>query len=315
MNLENVKALAEKLLDTCSAARSSSRRALLSRTEPIAPIADKQTPAKSIVDAKVMIVDDDKSAQRVLQRLLENVAQCSVFANADEAYVAVHEIKPDLILLDDKMPGTLSGYELLQRIKSESELSGVEVIMITAVDEPASVLRCLAAGAADYIVKPYDPSSIEHKLRMRLARVNQKVLLVDDDKSTRDLLLNKFKSKGYPCIFARDGVEALEIIKGDPPSLVVLDRMMPGLDGLALLQMIRQIPNLRTLPVVMLSAKRSDNDIQTGLEQGASDYVVKPFNIDELVLRCEKLLDEHSERATSERANVNADRHTSAKPN
>lgn len=298
IDLEHVKTLTENLLDTCSAARSRNVPVRPSTAAPSVKEITVQPPTKPLINARVIIVDDDKNAQDILRQLLGQSANCSVFSSADDAYAAIEAVNPHLILLDDKMPGSMSGYELLQRIKSERRFAGIEVIMITAVDEPTSVLRSLSAGAADYIVKPFDPNVVGRKLRLRMNRLSQSILLVEDDDSTLNMLLNKFRSKGYPCSFARDGVQALEILKTNPPSLVVLDRMMPGLDGLALLQMIRQFPSLRSLPVVMLSAKRLDKDIQAGLEQGATDYVVKPFNIDELVLRCEKLLGEQGEQAT-----------------
>lgn len=239
---------------------------------------------------KVLIVDDDSSARAVLGGLIQGSAVVVMSENAQEALDCIGREHPDLVLLDDNMPGAISGMRLLETIKADPLLGTTPIIMITASDQPASVMRGLAAGAVDYILKPFDPKLVSAKIKTRLTRLGKTILIVDDDKAIRELLSRKFSSVGYACTTAGDGPQALEMLNNSAPDLVILDRMLPGLDGMTVLQRMREMPEFSATPVIMLTAKRQESDIVSGLEMGASDYVVKPFNLDEMVARCTRLL-------------------------
>ncbi len=113
------------------------------------------------------------------------------------------------------------------------------------------------------------------------------ILVVDDDEQVLDLLQVYLLKEGYRVLGARDGNDALELFKREHPDLVVLDIMMPGLDGFEVCQRIRK--NSR-VPVIMLTAKDEDVDKILGLEMGADDYVTKPFNPRELLARIKAVL-------------------------
>lgn len=113
------------------------------------------------------------------------------------------------------------------------------------------------------------------------------ILVVDDDEYVLDLLQVYLLKEGYRVVGARDGNEALELFKREHPDLVVLDIMMPGLDGLEVCQRIRKTSRV---PVIMLTAKDEDVDKILGLEMGADDYVTKPFNPRELLARIKAVL-------------------------
>lgn len=108
------------------------------------------------------------------------------------------------------------------------------------------------------------------------------ILVVDDDPDIRDVIHIYIRNEGYAVIEAADGEEALNVIKAKPIQLVILDVMMPGMDGITACLKIREISNM---PIIMLSAKEEDIDKITGLTTGADDYMVKPFNPLELLAR------------------------------
>jgi two-component system, OmpR family, KDP operon response regulator KdpE len=112
------------------------------------------------------------------------------------------------------------------------------------------------------------------------------ILLVDDEERILNFLKTKLKSLGYDVIVASNGIEALEQVQGQQPDLVVLDVMMPKMDGF---ETLKELRTFSSLPVIMLSAKGEDSDRIKGLGMGADDYLPKPFNPDELVARIEAI--------------------------
>lgn len=117
-----------------------------------------------------------------------------------------------------------------------------------------------------------------------------KILVVDDDELLRDLLEFKLRSRGYEVELAEDGEAGLTAASASPPDLIVLDGMMPGLDGFQVLQRLSDSGETRDVPVIMLTARRQEQDVVAGLSLGAQDYLVKPFLPDELVLRIQRIL-------------------------
>jgi DNA-binding response OmpR family regulator len=113
------------------------------------------------------------------------------------------------------------------------------------------------------------------------------VLVVDDEPIVRDVVVRYLRRDGYRTLEAADGVRARELLEADPPSIVVLDLMLPGLDGLQLCRWIRERSDL---PVIMLTARGEEADRIVGLELGADDYVTKPFSPRELAARVRTVL-------------------------
>jgi DNA-binding response OmpR family regulator len=114
--------------------------------------------------------------------------------------------------------------------------------------------------------------------------------VADDDTITRSIINLKLKSRGYNVITASDGTEALRVIETEAPDLVVLDAMMPGINGFELLRQIKTTPRTAKTLVVMLTSRKLEQDIVGALNAGASDYLVKPFIPEELAVRIARLL-------------------------
>jgi DNA-binding response OmpR family regulator len=116
------------------------------------------------------------------------------------------------------------------------------------------------------------------------------VLVCDDDPLLVELIEFRLKAKGFDVVTAADGEEALKKVASEKPSLVVLDAMMPRLDGLEVLGRIKDDAELADTAVIMLTARKGEKDIVSALERGADDYLVKPFIPEELLARLSKLL-------------------------
>ncbi|NLK97825.1 MAG: response regulator transcription factor, partial [Epulopiscium sp.] len=112
--------------------------------------------------------------------------------------------------------------------------------------------------------------------------MNQKILVVDDEKNIADIIKFNLKKEGYEVLTAYDGEEALDIIFSKDPDLILLDIMMPKIDGF---QVCRKVREKKSTPIVMLTARAEEVDKVLGLELGADDYVTKPFSVRELMAR------------------------------
>ena len=117
-----------------------------------------------------------------------------------------------------------------------------------------------------------------------------KILVVDDEPDALEVLGFKLREAGFTPIFATDGLKALAAVRAERPDLVVLDLMLPELDGLEVCKLMRRDQSTASIPVLMLTAKAAEMDRVVGLELGADDYVTKPYSPRELVLRIRKLL-------------------------
>jgi len=117
-----------------------------------------------------------------------------------------------------------------------------------------------------------------------------KILLADDDPMVLRLLEIKLGQAGHDVITAEDGLQAIDAVLGNLPDLVILDGMMPGLDGLEVLQRLKADENTMGIPVIMLTARTQEQDVNDGISMGAADYVTKPVKPDELIACIEQFI-------------------------
>jgi two-component system KDP operon response regulator KdpE len=115
----------------------------------------------------------------------------------------------------------------------------------------------------------------------------RKILIVDDESGLRELVRINLEHEGYGVVQAENGVQGLEAVQGEHPDLVIMDVMMPEMDGW---EACRKLREFSQVPVLMLTARVQSQDIVTGLDSGADDYLLKPFNMDELMARVRALL-------------------------
>ena len=128
------------------------------------------------------------------------------------------------------------------------------------------------------------------------------ILVVEDDDALRETLAYNLRAEGYDTLLAADGVVALEHARRQPIALVILDVMLPRLDGLDVLRQLRARPETAAIPVLMLTARAEESDIVVGLELGADDYVTKPFSWNEVRARLRALLRRGAQRANGDEA-------------
>lgn len=125
--------------------------------------------------------------------------------------------------------------------------------------------------------------------------MSRKILVVDDEENIRELVKFNLEKEGYQVITASDGNEAIKVAREQLPDLIILDIMLPGMDGLEVCRNISNCPSTKGIPIIMLSAKGEELDKVLGLEMGADDYVTKPFSPRELVARVRARLRRNAE--------------------
>ncbi|AGH98903.1 response regulator [Micavibrio aeruginosavorus] len=238
----------------------------------------------------VLIVDDDESLSQMLA--LKLVQRGIHVINARDGKAALSQCQkgvPDLIILDIMMPG-LSGHEVLRRLKQDPAYVDVPVVMLTGRAQQQDVVGALHSGAIDYVVKPFDPDHLVSRVEKILDASRYTVLIADNDPLILQLLESKFRNRGFKVVLAGDGKDAFDIIRTNAPDLIILDVMMPEVDGISLLKRVRSNTATADIPVIMLSGHKDQRDIDRGMEAGAQDYVAKPFMPDDLIARTLRVL-------------------------
>jgi len=289
VNKECMK-LIRTLLDACEEALASSVRSPAMATQEVDQSFQQDESALPLV----LIVDDDENVRNMLMDLLSRDARRLAAANTTDAISLMKKHRPNLVLLDDKMSEGESGLHMLEELEAYPEIKDIPIIMITASTQSEQVMRGLMAGAVDYITKPFDPEAVIKKIQGHLERQNLSILIADDDEAVRAMLSHKFQMAGCKVICTADGATAWETMSQQPFALMVLDRMMPGYDGMTLMRMIKENSSLANIPAVFLTARHYGTDVLDGLNIGAADYIKKPFNPDEVVARCLRLIPAHA---------------------
>ncbi len=121
-----------------------------------------------------------------------------------------------------------------------------------------------------------------------------RILVAEDEKDIRELIAFTLRFAGFDVLLATNGVEAVEVAQAQRPDLVILDVRMPRMSGYEACRRLKENPQTASLPVVFLSAKGQDSEIQQGLESGAEEYILKPFAPDELIQQVQDILNRHT---------------------
>jgi adenylate cyclase len=204
--------------------------------------------------AKVLVVDDDPTTLNLLAKTLNREGYHVISArNGAEALTLARKYKPKAITLDVLMP-QMDGWGALKELKADPELRDIPVIMVTVLNERG---MAIPLGAADFVTKPVDRQRLAAILREHCAGpTNASILVVEDDLATREALCRSLASMGYAAHTAVNGRSGLDWLANHPaPSLILLDLMMPEMDGFEFLRELRQKPTFVDIPVIVVTAK------------------------------------------------------------
>jgi DNA-binding response OmpR family regulator len=213
----------------------------------------KQQPATLDGRDKVVVIDDDPMVQDLLVRFLTKEGfQVLTASGGEEGLKLVREVRPQIITLDVMMPG-MDGWAVLRALKDDPAVADIPVIMVTMVDNQS---MGYVLGAAEYLTKPIDRSRLSAVLKkFRCKNPPCRVLVVEDDDSTREMMTRILEKEGWKASAAENGRVALEQMAKQTPALILLDLMMPEMDGFEFIRAIRDHAEWRTIPVVVVTAK------------------------------------------------------------
>lgn len=263
----------------------------------------------------LLLVDDmPLNLEALATRLAARGYHVSKALSADEALNKLESGKYDLVISDVMMP-EMDGYELTRRIKSDPRHMHMQVILLTAKTRLEDKRLGFQAGADDYVVKPFELGELLLRIRHaidarrlpsdltirtdepyyetnrderfgRLSRGNgELILVVDDNPVNLEAIRTRLEMNNWRVETAGDGLEGLRRYRELRPALVLLDVMMPEIDGYRLCQRIREEHRDELVPIIFLTARQELTDKIYGINVGGDDYITKPFDKDDLVIR------------------------------
>jgi PAS domain S-box-containing protein len=239
-------------------------------TGPAAAVATPQPPAiQATVDSppsrpEILVVDDDPDARELMQRFLHREGYATLMASSgEEGLKLARQRLPIAITLDVMMPG-MDGWAVLKQLKEHPSTSEIPVVMISMVDDSE---MGYTLGVMDYLTKPPDRKRLGEILqRVSADRTNGHVLIVEDDLNNRKMLAKLVKKTGCDVREASNGREALAFIADRKPDLILLDLMMPVMDGFDVVAELNRQGLTGQIPIVVLTAKDLTQDDRARLE-------------------------------------------------
>ncbi len=222
----------------------------------------------------VLVIDDDAAALELMQRaLVKDGFQVAVASDGKAGLELARRLKPAVITLDVMMP-SLDGWAVLTALKADPVTAGIPVVMMTIVDDKN---MGFALGAADYFTKPIDWSRLSSVLRShrRPEGGEARVLVIEDDESTRGMLRRILQKEGWTMREAANGRVGLEQLAAGVPDLILLDLMMPEMDGFEFMQELRRRPECAQVPVIIVTARDLTVDDQRRLSGQVERIVAK----------------------------------------
>ncbi|MDF1657686.1 MAG: response regulator [Verrucomicrobiales bacterium] len=225
-------------------------------------------------DATILVIDDDYAVRELLKRILETEGyQVMTAEDGNEGLALANQHLPDAITLDVVMPGGKDGWDVLQHLKSDSRTQSIPVIMVSVMAEHENGL---ALDVEDYLVKPIDVDRLSRViLRVTGQSPQRNLLLVDDDKESLEAMSRVLEDSGWQTILAHDGAEALAMLEKTRPAAIVLDLIMPGMDGFEFLQHVQESEHLKSIPVIVMTGKEPSEVEQEFLRKRVTTVLKK----------------------------------------
>ena len=239
-----------------------------------------ETPKK-----KILIIEDEAFLSEMYQTKFENLGfQIITADNGADGLTVMKKEKPDLVLLDIIMP-VMDGYTVLRAIRADANLKNTLVVIFSNLGQDEEVTKGLQIGADDYLIKSnLTPTELAHKIETVLAKGYSekgehlkriRVLIVEDTKDIIDLYTTRFETEGIDFKVAENGAWGLKLAQTEQWDVILLDIMMPALNGMEALKVLRETPKLKDLPILVLSNSIEEGEIADVRKAGATDVFLK----------------------------------------
>jgi signal transduction histidine kinase/DNA-binding response OmpR family regulator len=243
-------------------------RVVLEKKQPLPPMGESMVIKPEGKGAQqplgtVLVIDDDPTARDLIARGLskENFKVVTAI-NGEDGLKLAREQKPDIITLDVLMPG-MDGWQVLRSLKTDPELCEIPVVMITMMDDKE---MGQTLGASDFLPKPIDRDRLIATLKKYRTGAATPVLIVEDDDAIREMMRRSLELDGWVVREAENGKVALQRMHESRPALILLDLMMPEMDGFEFVEVLRKNPDWIGIPVVVVTAKDLTEDDRLRLD-------------------------------------------------
>jgi DNA-binding response OmpR family regulator len=255
------------------------------------------------VEPYILVVDDDPDIRDTITTVLETQPyRLKTARDGQEGLELIKEEMPDLLILDLLMP-RMDGFAVIKELRGSRDYATLSIIILTTVIEDASRRRYeletgMGMDVQDYIEKPVAPAELLQRVKAVLEQPY--VLVVDDDPDILDSLMSVLKSQPYRLQAAQDGQQCMEMIGKRIPDLLILDLLLPKMDGFAVVRELRKDPRYAALPIIILTALAEDASrrryqLELGREMEVQNYLEKPVAPTELLRYVSRILEQGSD--------------------
>ncbi len=236
---------------------------------------------------RILIVDDEKNIRRFIKHELTQKGYDVIeAAGGRETIEMARRYCPDLITLDVMLPD-INGYEVATELRKDPDTMNIPILIISVLDENEDDVK---AGANGHITKPCSGELILERVNELLQNPMGTILVVDDDKTLVKSISYELEQRGYSTCVAHDGEEAVKIVKARQPDLIILDIMMPKMDGHQVIKMLRQREDTGEIPIIVLTGVEINGGRVKAIELGATDYLTKSGGLSELFEKASNIL-------------------------
>ena len=245
---------------------------------------------------RVLVIDDSPTYRNQIKEALSSY-EVHEAASGEEGLAVVTTLRPDAIIVDGVLPG-IDGAAVIRRLKLDMTLRSTPCLLLTAAEGSDEELRALEAGADSYVRKSEDLGVIQVRLAALLRNAPagdrevspsllgpKRLLAVDDSRTYLAELGERLRDEGYDVVLANSGEEAIACLSQQSFDCILLDLVMPAMSGTETCRRIKQLPEWRDIPLVMLTAQEDRNAMIEGINAGADDYIAKSADFDVLQAR------------------------------
>lgn len=283
--------LIDKIHDICLCQGKSEPIEL--RTTPAIQIKNttsvSQSADVSLDRRRILIAYEDIWISELMSSLFGADFSVTICQTGEETFSEIRKQKPDLIVLESGFGG-LEGLNFLEAVKNNKYARDVPIFMSFEPGSHEMMAKALSLGVDSFADDKHEILDIVISAKSILQKQAQKVLVVDDDPVVRELLTHVLTGAGMEVDTMNDGLEALNYLSQNTPDIILLDRFMPRLEGGTVLYEIQNKINLKSIPVLILTAMVNQGEATSWFERGAADFIPKPFDPEEVLMRVKRHL-------------------------
>jgi PAS domain S-box-containing protein len=263
---------------------------------PIVPPAEVKAPIPEVEEILIektqkgkliLVVDDEPNIRQFLTHELTKRGYSVITAsNGMEALALTRERHPDLITLDIQMPD-INGFDVTTLLKNDEETKDIPILILSVIEDRDKAYKL---GANDCMTKPFDNEELVSRINRLLIGTKKTILVVDDDKSLVKSVKYHLEHKGYSTYVAYDGKQAMEMVASHRPDLIVLDIIMPNMDGYEVIKALKSNPETANIRIVLVTGIEIDGGRVKALSIGATEYVPKSGDFNRLYEAIDNIL-------------------------